>query len=214
LFAVNRTTYLIDGFNLYHSARTAAAEGVAHTKWLDIRSLCESYLHLVGSGATLEAIHYFSALARHLETSKPQVTRRHLRFIECLEDSGINVELSRFKRKTIKCDHCAQVIVRHEEKETDVAIAVRLIEILQRDKADTVLLVTGDTDLAPAVRAAKRLFPEKLVGFAFPYRRKNNELARIADISFNIGRGQYARYQFPDTVLLRNGRTVAKPTSW
>jgi hypothetical protein len=51
-FAVNRTAFLIDGFNLYHSAREAGKATRGHgTKWLDIRALCESYLHLVGSGA-------------------------------------------------------------------------------------------------------------------------------------------------------------------
>jgi len=169
---MNRTSFLIDGFNLYHSVREAArALGGSGTKWLDIRSLCPSYLHIVGSGAEVAEIHYFSALATHLEAANPDVTTRHRSFIQCLKATGVIVELARFNKKTLRCEHCGGTLVRREEKETDVAIAARLIELLVSDHADSVILMSGDTDLAPAVRLAKQLFPEKTIGFAFPYGR-------------------------------------------
>lgn len=212
---MNRTAFLIDGFNLYHSVREASrAMHGASTKWLDIRALCESYLHIVGGGSTLEAVHYFSALAKHLEASNPQVTKRHRDLLECLRDTGIHVELARFKKKTLRCDNCGQSIIRREEKETDVAIAARLLELLHRDVIDSAVLMSGDTDLAPAVRTAKTLFPVKMIGFAFPYGRKNKELAQIADLSFQITKEQYARFQLSDPYTLRSGRTIPKPASW
>jgi hypothetical protein len=77
---MERATFLIDGFNLYHSVKLASyALGLneAGTKWLDLTSLCQSYLHLFGKSAVLHEIYYFSAFAKHLEASKPDVTARH-----------------------------------------------------------------------------------------------------------------------------------------
>ena len=52
---------------------------------------------------------------------------------------------------------------RHEEKETDVAIAVTLIELFLRDECDAAVLVTGESDIAPALRLAQRQFPGKAI---------------------------------------------------
>lgn len=106
--SMNRVAFIIDGFNLYHSVRDAANDmgGNASTKWLDIKSLCSSYIYLFGKTASLTEIYYFSALTKHLEASKPDVTRRHQNFIQCLEATGIITELNRFKRKTVRCHSC------------------------------------------------------------------------------------------------------------
>jgi len=213
----NRTVFIIDGFNLYHSAKQASKDlglGEKGTKWLDIRSLCASYLHIVGSNAQLGKVYYFSALATHLEAAKPHVTARHRSYIEALEANGVTVELSRFKDKEVRCPYCGKVNIRHEEKETDVAVAAKVLELFATDECETVVLVTGDTDVAPAVRTAARLYPQKRVCFAFPYRRKNKELSQLVKTSFNIKKEAYARFQFADPLVLPNGNSIAKPASW
>lgn len=162
--AMNKTAFLIDGFNLYHSAKSASQDlGLqgAGTKWLNIHSLCKSYLHAIGNNAQFTDIFYFSALARHIEAFKPDVVKRHLLYTECLQATGISVVLSRFKKKQIPCNHCGQKIKRYEEKETDVALAVKLMEVLMTDQCDTVMLMTGDTDIVPAIKTAQKLFPQK-----------------------------------------------------
>ena len=219
---MNRTVFLIDGFNLYHSVRQASDDlGGRSTRWLDIDALCKSYLHTISKDARLEGTYYFSALAHHLTATNPDTTKRHEAFIECLEETGVEVELARFKRKKVKFrvlgdrgDYCAGELRRYEEKETDVAIAVKLLELLFTDSCDTAMLVTGDTDLAPAVRAAQRLFPEKDVRFAFPYRRHNKELKDLAPKSFIIGSGSYSKHQFADPFVLSDGRKIDKPSHW
>jgi uncharacterized LabA/DUF88 family protein len=211
---MNRTVFLIDGFNLYHSVREAAdALGGKGTKWLNIRALCESYLHLVGGQADLENIYYFSALAKHLESRDPDVTRRHRTFLDCLRSTGVTIELARFKERKVVCRHCRKAFVRNEEKETDVAIAARLLESFHSDETDTAIIMSGDTDIAPAVRTAQKLFPDKTVGFAFPFGRKNKELAQLVPFSFRITKKQYVRYQFPNPVEM-SGKLLYKPPNW
>ena len=209
-----RTTFLIDGFNLYHSVKQAEDDGAGSTRWLDARALLTNYLYLFGRDATLQDVYYFSALAHHIEAFKPDVVTRHRTFIQALESSGVRVELGRFKPKKMRCETCGTRLKRHEEKETDVAIAVKMMELCHLGAADRLVLVTGDTDLAPAVRTVQRLFPAINVVFAFPYRRKNLELDKLCPGSFEIGKAQYAKHQFPDPLVLPGGGTLAKPPRW
>jgi len=214
---MERVTFLIDGFNLYHSAKSASdALGLngAGTKWLDLSSLCRSYLHLFGKTAVLHEIYYFSALANHLEATNPDVTLRHEAYLTCLEDSGVLVQLSRFKKKRFRCEKCGANLKRHEEKETDVALGAKLLELFINSACDRAVLVTGDTDIAPAVRTAKRLFPQYAVSFAFPFDRKNDELAQLAATSFHMSKEAYARQQFTDPYVTKSGIAVAKPAKW
>ena len=104
-------------------------------------------------------------------------------------------------------------MTRHEEKETDVAIAATLLEIFYSNYCDTAIIMSGDTDIAPAIRAARRMFPEKTIGIAFPFGRKNRELAQLVPVSFQIGRKQYMSHQFPQVVAV-SGRALRKPRDW
>jgi uncharacterized LabA/DUF88 family protein len=210
---MNRVSFIVDGFNLYHSVREAAKDieslgGLkVSTKWLNIKKLCSLYLpHIHGvvkEKTMLGKIYYFSAFAYHIETYDPDVVNRHKKFIKCLEDTGVSVEISRFKQKEINCNAergCRKKFFKYEEKETDVAIAVKLLKIFFNDECDTVVIVTGDTDIAPAVTTSKRLFPTKNIIFAFPYKRKNKELSQLAPGSFKIKSEQYVKNQFSDPI--------------
>lgn len=209
---MNKVAFLIDGFNLYHSVRGAARQlQVNSVKWLDIASLCSSYLYLFGKDAVLADIIYFSALANHLDPGKVQ---RHEIFIKCLQNTGVQIELASFKRKTIKCPYCRRNITRYEEKETDVGISVKLVELFYRNLCDTVVLMTGDTDVVPAIKLAKELFPDKQIGCAFPYNRKNFKISQNVDQHFKISAKQYLNHQFPDSLTINDGTTITKPPNW
>ena len=92
---MNRTVFLVDGFNLYHSVKDAQFDlGGSGTKWLDLHHLCQSYLQIIGSDAQLTSVYYFSALAEHLEATKADVTERHRLYLDCLRETGVIVELA------------------------------------------------------------------------------------------------------------------------
>lgn len=212
---MNRVVFLVDGFNLYHSLRAASEEmSGASTKWLDLAHLLRSYLPSIGGGARLERIYYFSALATHLERRQPGITARHRTYIDCLKSTGVMPVMGRFKLKHVYCRACRQRTEHYEEKETDVSLATKLFEVFHCDLGETAVVVTGDTDLAPAVRAASLLFPTKQIWFLFPYRRKNGELARIAHGYCYIRKERYRACQFPPAVTLASGRVVHQPSEW
>jgi uncharacterized LabA/DUF88 family protein len=213
-----KTAFVVDGFNLYHSLVSASKSlGYADergTKWLDLWGLCNSYLSALGGGATMAGVYYFSALATHLEASKPGVVDRHRTYIACLGATGVTVEpLGKFKKKPTRCRHCNKGMKLREEKETDVALGVKLLELLHNQTAEQVVLVTGDTDVAPAVRAAHRMFPGATVCFAFPWDRRNDELSKCVKTCIQITREAYVRHQLDDPHVV-GAKSFAKPASW
>lgn len=153
-----RLAFLVDGYNLYHSLKDARRDlGGARTLWLDLRGLCASLLPSISRSATVARVVYFSALAHHLEPTNPGVTARHQVYLRALRTTGVEVEPGHFKRKLLRCPACLSGMTRFEEKEADVAMGVRLIESLLGAAHDGAVLLTGDSDLGPAMRTAAAL---------------------------------------------------------
>lgn len=211
--------FLVDGFNVYHSLRQIEALTGSRVKWLDLRALLQRHLSQVraahaGERVEIGRIYYFSALAKHLTTVDRGIVDRHCAYIAALEHAEIEVVLAHFKAKDVKCPHCKQQFRRYEEKETDVAIALKLIEVFARDDCDTAVLVSGDTDLLPAMRTARRLFPHKKVGVAFPFNRHTAQMQQEADYSFHLRQKEVERAQFASTLTLPDGAVIQRPVAW
>ena len=119
-------------------------------------------------------------------------------YFKALEATGVQLHLGHFKAKTQVCPLCGGRFVGWEEKETDVAIGATLLELICKDRCETAVLVTGDTDLVPAIRAAQRLDPTKHIVALQPYMRVNRELSRCADRALTIRVASYARHQLPE----------------
>lgn len=87
--------------------------------------------------------------------------------------------MGQFKEKERSCKSCGATWVGHEEKETDVNLALWLLNEARKSSYDTALLVSRDSDLAPAIRMVGSEFPEKRVRLiAPPNLRHSKELAR------------------------------------
>lgn len=220
-----RVRFFVDGFNLYHGLRQATRErsrqrdhglSTQGAKWFDLQRYCRDFVkNVLPSGSALQGVEYFTAYATHLQPSQPDVVSRHMRYVECLEDLGVVVTIGRFKAVTGRtCTVCGAPIVRHEEKETDVAIAASMMAAFATDTCDMAVLVTGDTDMVPAIKAARRAFPEKRIGFLFPYGRTHDELRRLADFHRRTSLKQCFAYQLPDPFVAADGRIIAKPAEW
>lgn len=158
---------------------------------------------------------YFSAFATFLATSsKPGFLERHRTYVLALQATGVEVALGRFKARSRSCPRCRHRYQGYEEKETDVAIAIRIVELALSPACDTTVVVTGDTDILPAIRAARKLASAKQVWIGSPYRRHNRELRQHATGGFKIRPDAYLRHQLPDPVLARDGTVIPKPATW
>jgi uncharacterized LabA/DUF88 family protein len=220
---MGRVAFLVDGFNLYHSlveaelALTDPTTGLhPPVKWLDLVSICRFTLGKLSPNDEVGQVHYFSALAKHRQFQDATVTVRHEAYMDCLRETGVTIELGKFKEKwPIICGRCKRKVARGmEEKETDVAIGVRLLDLFVRDAADAAVLVTGDSDISPAIRCAREHRPSKPIFACFPFRRFSKELKMLANRNVTLTKEGYARAQFSDPFLLKSGRKVSKPVAW
>jgi len=205
---------LIDGFNLYHSLRDCEHDADARVRWLDLHSLCESLLHALPCECAIGEVVYFSALAHHIEASRPGTIERHQQYMDVLRATGVSTRLGQFKRRRVVRPVCGAARDRYEEKETDVAIASRLLAPATRERYGVVLVVTGDTDLVPAVQTARSGPGALTVAVAFPYRRVNRQLRFAADAGLRLGRASYLRHQFPLAAPGSDRSLVSRPTEW
>jgi uncharacterized LabA/DUF88 family protein len=214
VFTFMRTTFLIDGFNLYHSILDLERKYGSKAKWLDIHSLLKSYLPNISREATLNSIYYFTAIRYHLQNIDPDTINRHKKYIEVLESFGINVEYGKFKRKIVRCKLCKGDFPKYEEKETDIAIINKLWELVIDNNNDVYVIVTGDTDIIPGLRTIKRKFPRIKLFLIFPFDRKNDELIQLVDGNFKISREKYLAHQLSNPFILSTGKQIEKPANW
>ncbi|MHB1116799.1 NYN domain-containing protein [Sideroxydans sp.] len=214
-----RVVVFVDGFNLYHAIndlnwdpRTKRLTNHKHyLKWLNISSLSQALIH--PSNDALSSIYYFSAYAGWV----PQdVQDRHRDYVAVLRSTGVHPIMGTFKRKPRKCPSCKHVWDTHEEKESDVNIALRLLQCAHEDAYDKAIIFTADTDLAPAIRLVREKFPQKEVHVAIPERRldKSKALENAATGRIRVTEAHFARNLFPAQVTLHSGTVINRPAKY
>jgi uncharacterized LabA/DUF88 family protein len=201
-----RVVAYIDGFNLYHGLR---AKHARRYLWLDLQALCGS---LLLPNQHLTRIKYFTAAVRR----QPGSQRRQQTYWNALDAhcSCLRIELGRFQEKLVRCHSCRTVWRSHEEKETDVGIAVALVEDAANKAFDTALLLSADSDLCPAIRAVRRIHPPAKLVAAFPPARRSDDLRRNVDTSFMIAERKLRRSLLPAQVKGPGGVVFTQPSSW
>jgi uncharacterized LabA/DUF88 family protein len=157
-------------------------------------------------------VRYFTAPVRR----QPGSLRRQQKFWNALAAhcSCVTIERGRFQKKDNTCHKCGKTWTSYEEKETDVAIAVALVEDAAHKAFDSALLVSADSDLCPAVRAVRRLHPKAKVVAAFPPARRSDDLRQVVDTSFTIAERKLSHALLPETVKAPGGAVLSRPPSW
>ncbi len=137
----------IDGFNLYHAID---ALNRPHLKWVDLWALVSSFLR---DDQVLTAVNYYSAYATWL----PEAQGRHRQYTNALQAIGVTVHISEFRDRAQECFQCGNRWVSHEEKQTDVRMAVDVVSDCLDDKFDMAVVITADSDMSPAVSKVRSI---------------------------------------------------------
>jgi uncharacterized LabA/DUF88 family protein len=211
-----KVVFLIDGFNVYFSVRDCMKrDRIQHGKWFDYRRYCEMIVKQNSnfpSGSVVARVRLYSAFAHHLH---PDVSKRHKVLNEAMRLTNVDVVMGNFKKKTLKCNDCRAEYLTHEEKETDINVAMGVIEAFLVDQADCAVIVSGDTDLIAAIKAAKRFFPDKKIGIVTPAHRGNREIEKAAHFHIGIKPAHYEKYQLPNQIFDNEANAfVTKPPEW
>ncbi len=203
----------IDGFNLYHAIRDLKEP---HYKWLNLHKLAG--LLTRPKSQVVVSVKYFSAFANHFATT-PEVykLRRHRAYVAALKSKGVECFMGNFaKRDRHYAGHGYKARWRrYEEKQTDVAIGVHLINDAYEDLYDRALVISVDTDLLPAFDMMRLKFPAKpVVCVAPPERSHHRDIqSRVADIDV-IKRSQMEKALFGARVT-SSGKIIAnRPAAW
>jgi uncharacterized LabA/DUF88 family protein len=201
---MTRIIAYVDGFNLYHAIHDLKRPAL---KWLDLNALV---LSLARSGETVTEVNYFSAYA----TWRPDAYQRHIEYVKALEHVGVKCMMGHFKSKQLTCKSCGAGWTKHEEKETDVHIASRIVVDACEDRYDRAVLITADSDILPALDIVKARFPGKQLFVASPPKRFTH--ARGLRPAMEITAGRLAKCALPDTASDPvTGRVLfARPASY
>ena len=213
---MSRIIAYIDGFNLYHAIDNigkpdprrpnATAVRRPHLKWLNVWSLCES---LAGPGEKLLEVNYFSAYATWL----PAAHKRHIEYVKALQHFNVKCILGHFKEKTHRCRSCGDTWLGHEEKETDVHIASRIVIDACENRFDRAILITADSDLSPALEIVKSRFLAKQIFVVAPPGRFNH--ARSLKTGYALTSGRLEQHLLPELAKDESGRLIfERPPSY
>lgn len=183
----NRVLVLIDGFNYYHKLKEYQDKYNKCVKWLNYKSLAQSWLTEEDDISSME-LYYFSAIA-NWRGSESAI--RHKTYIKALENVGIHIVLGEFKQKKAnrckneeKCINCTctpdrKKLIRHEEKNSDVNLAITLVEKSIKKEFDKCFILSADNDFATAITKARELNPDiKIIIQPPPLSRKKPALKR------------------------------------
>lgn len=212
---------LIDGFNMYGalSAEVRTRHPFEKYKWINYWHLMEQFLQPTEK---LKAVYYFTTYPERGMYDWKAKRARHVVLVDVQRGLGVKVVKGRFAARDRRClvptrdGGCGKVFTRHEEKRTDVNIAVKLVSLAYEKAYDVAFLVTADSDLVPAVEQAKRCYPKgRIIGIP-PIGRMTDafHLNRAVDDKIEMLEKHLVAAALPRQVTLRNGRTIDCPKEW
>ncbi|MGE0190444.1 MAG: NYN domain-containing protein [Planctomycetota bacterium] len=208
--ARHRTYVYVDGFNLYYGV----LKGSAH-RWLNP----VAYFDAVLQHDDVVMVRYFTAMARGASVARQ---RTYLRALQAQE--RLQVILGKYKTKKVQCgvQNCrhsgGRFFEAPEEKRTDVNIAVWMLRDAFSGVCDRQVLVTGDSDLVPALEAVRAVCPGVLTRVYVPTPssdvRAATELRSRAHDSRNLPLAELKKAHLPQVVQLEDGTKAEKPAGW
>lgn len=243
-----RTRVYIDGYNLYYGCLNKTG-----FKWLDVLSLFErqilpTILHKPSAHADPVkmvlhpdcAIKYFTAkilgnAAKSKDSKSSQDTYHNA--LETHSKGRASLIFGYYSSQTVhqyrastngdkkRIRDCEKILVwKLEEKQSDVNLALNLYDDALSGDIDQVVLVTNDTDLAPALAMLKMRCPHIVRGLVIPTRKSaahgryerqsNTTLEKLADWTRHHITDEELRASQLQDVVLGPRKASIKPHSW
>lgn len=201
----------IDGFNLYFGAVRSTP-----WKWLDL----QAYFERLRPDDDIQAIKYFTATVQN----DREANNRQQAYLMALETlPKVEIIYGKFKPKQATCgvDRCglqgSKKYTMPEEKQTDVAIGVHMLDDAYQGLCERLVVVSGDSDLLPALKMVKHRFPQKSISVYVPARNPMRgaavEVRRTADKHLTLPNKLIEQHQLPDP-LIADRLAIAKPVGW
>ena len=205
------TIVYIDGFNLYYGCLKGSPY-----KWLNLLTLSKLLL----PKHNILKIKYFTAEVSP-QPYNENCHKRQYAYICALKSLSLCEIYYGFYTSNIKKAPLAKPsdqnrfidIIRIEEKGSDVNLASHLLLDGFRNKYESAVLISNDSDFATAVHMVKKEL-KKNVGIICPHKHPSQALNDKATFYKKIRKGVLKNSQFPETIMLSNGKSIYKPKNW
>lgn len=107
----------------------------------------------------------------------PGKRARHEKYIRAQQHFGVEVIMGHYVHEDMDCRTCQAIWRKPTEKETDINIALALIDDAHLDRFDHAYLVTNDSDQAATAKLFAKRFPfKKLTSVSPPGRRHSQHI--------------------------------------
>ena len=173
-------------------------------RWLDPVSLSKMLLrpnqHLVG-------VRYFTSRLRGSWDGERSCQEVYLTAIEAAAGLSLDIVEGHYATRTRTCCGCHHEQSYYVEKATDVNLVVALMDDAYDNLFDTAIIVSADSDLAPAISAVQKRYTNKRVIVAMPPGRNNPTLRQVAQGCTRISWENLYASQLPDDVITSWGTT-------
>lgn len=208
-----RVGFYFDGFNFYNGLREQKRKDRrwAEYYWIDLVKFCQQFIDPTD---VLVKVKYFTAPPLNPQKQARQSLLFHVN--KMLNPDLFEVVQGKYYQKNIGCPNCHTVFQRPEEKRTDVNISVQMIGDCSLDLVDTLILVTGDSDLVPPVQFIGKHFPNQKLKIYFPPCRTSADLFSVAEkkvVYLENNRKKFEAAVMPHQLVF-NGKTYTIPSKW
>ena len=206
-----RCMMYIDGYNFYYAIKRNAATTPIYLGWCDFSALARQFM--LPDGAVLEGIKYFTApVGRYGASGGPlggEAARQQVWLHALSTIRGLQVIEGWFAGDGTDPRS-------RREKETDVNIAITVVIDAARERFDRAILLTGDRDQRPTVRAIAHEFGKRADVWVSP----NQEVGfwRAAEAYGGVrvrtvSRTMLQKSRLPEK-LTKSGKAIEAPKIW
>jgi hypothetical protein len=207
----------VDGFNLYHAIDRL---GEPHLKWLNLWALGELLIPKVSQ--KLVRVVYCSA-------KKPGASdknQRHEEYMSALKYYGVERKLGHFiTNDPLDCKGCGRVWYPPKEKESDVNLALSVIDDAYRNIFKHAYLISADSDQGATARMFKERFPDKtLTSVSPPGMSHSLSIKQHTKLGISLQKGHLEKCLLPamvvddvdgkPTLRFRRPADYAPPLGW
>ena len=154
-----RAALYIDGFNFYHAVDNL---NQPFLKWLNLWALGNRIIDT--KTESLVRVVWCTAKKPH----SPEKNQRHQEYITALKLEGVEVLEGHFIEDSIECNDCHRVWSAPKEKESDINLALSVIDDAYQDLVDHFYLLTSDSDQGATARFFAKRFPKKKLTSVVP----------------------------------------------
>lgn len=232
-----RTAVFIDGYNLYYGRLRSTAH-----KWLDIVTWCDQLLRQRSQNEVVSQVHLCTAhangsFASHAQASVEAQSAYH-RALQTLHPERLRIiygshvwnrqgtPMPIFTLGKAYNRHARVLVWKIEEKQTDVNMALAMYRECSKALCDRIVLISNDSDAAPAMQAIKEDFPHIMRGLVLPVypstsvggekaRRKSGSLQLLSDwCQSSISDSELQAAQLAAVVNVPGKKIIRKPLHW